>query len=466
MGDNDSNGDAAVATLSRAARDVLDGNWRGRSTVPSPSLYPHQWSWDSAFIALGRSRYDQARAQQELLTLFRAQWSNGMVPHIVYDSSVDDTRYFPGPAFWDSARSPHAPRGMATSGITQPPIHARVAMEMHRHAIDAEASSLFLKELYPKLALQHEYLARERDPADTGLPVIVHPWESGLDNSPVWDRDLREMEIPEGALPPYTRYDIVEADPADRPRDGTYDRFVYMAVRYRDTGYDDAVILAEVPFAIAGPLFSAITLWSTHALAEIAEVVGADALPHRERAERIHASMLEQLWDEDAQYFYARDVLAGHLEPEDTIVSFTPLLDPDLPAAQLDAILASLESKCFSPTFVVPTFNVNSPDFERRRYWRGPIWLNTNWLLWSGLQQHGRHDEARRIASSSLRLVAGQGFREYFDPFDATGYGTDSFGWSAALTLDMMARLGDAATELLHDGPELVGNRDTPQNQP
>jgi hypothetical protein len=64
--------------LVRQARAVLDAAWIGASSLPSRTLYPHQWSWDSAFIALGRSWYDQPRAQLELETLYRAQWSNGM----------------------------------------------------------------------------------------------------------------------------------------------------------------------------------------------------------------------------------------------------------------------------------------------------------------------------------------------------------------------------------------------------
>ena len=105
--------DTRVEHLEAAARKVLAANWRGASTIPSPSLYPHQWSWDSAFIVLGNSRFDQARAQQELEMLSRAQWANGMVPHIAYDAHVDASRYFPGPDLWDSQRSPHAPRGLA-----------------------------------------------------------------------------------------------------------------------------------------------------------------------------------------------------------------------------------------------------------------------------------------------------------------------------------------------------------------
>ena len=138
---------------------MLDANWIGGSTLPSRTLYPHQWSWDSAFMALGRSWYDEAKAQQELRSLFRAQWADGRVPHIVFNPAVGEDAYFPGPAFWQSsARSPPAPRDVETSGITQPPIHARAALEMHRHTRDSEGSRAFLGWLYPRLAAEAAYL--------------------------------------------------------------------------------------------------------------------------------------------------------------------------------------------------------------------------------------------------------------------------------------------------------------------
>ncbi|MEO8511695.1 MAG: hypothetical protein ABI534_10720 [Chloroflexota bacterium] len=56
------------AELLEAARAVLDANWTGGFTVPSRDLYPHQWSWDSAFIAIGRSWDDQERATSRTLT--------------------------------------------------------------------------------------------------------------------------------------------------------------------------------------------------------------------------------------------------------------------------------------------------------------------------------------------------------------------------------------------------------------
>ena len=39
------------------ATDVLQRNGVKSWTKPAPSLYPHQWSWDSAFIALGLAHF-------------------------------------------------------------------------------------------------------------------------------------------------------------------------------------------------------------------------------------------------------------------------------------------------------------------------------------------------------------------------------------------------------------------------
>ena len=99
------------APLARAAIAVLGRNWHGHSTVPSRGLYPHQWSWDSAFIALGLRHWAPRRAATELLSLFGAQWADGRVPHIVFNPAVHDDAYFPGPVLLAVRR-----RGRASAG--------------------------------------------------------------------------------------------------------------------------------------------------------------------------------------------------------------------------------------------------------------------------------------------------------------------------------------------------------------
>ena len=69
------------------AAEIIKRNDRGGFTIPTNKLYPHQWNWDSAFTALGISTYNKTRAWQELILLINAQWTNGMIPHIVFHES-------------------------------------------------------------------------------------------------------------------------------------------------------------------------------------------------------------------------------------------------------------------------------------------------------------------------------------------------------------------------------------------
>ena len=97
----------------RKAQAVLKKNWSGSYTIPSSSLYPHQWNWDSGFIAIGYSHYDTRKAIKELTHLFNAQWKNGMLPQIVFNKTSLG-KYFPEPDFWRPDLSPNAPDNYLT----------------------------------------------------------------------------------------------------------------------------------------------------------------------------------------------------------------------------------------------------------------------------------------------------------------------------------------------------------------
>lgn len=56
--------------------------------------------------------------------MFAGQWTDGRVPHIVFNPEVPRDAYFPGPTFWRSTDVPGAPAGIETSGLIQPPLHA------------------------------------------------------------------------------------------------------------------------------------------------------------------------------------------------------------------------------------------------------------------------------------------------------------------------------------------------------
>jgi glycogen debranching enzyme len=425
-------GDESV--LWQAAARVLDANWTGDFTVPSPGLYPHQWGWDSAFACVGLARHRGDRAGRELLSLFRGQWANGLVPHIVFDSTLERYAYFPGPELWRSGKQPAAPRGTETSGITVPPLHALAALRVHQCSDDTEAGRNLLGRLYPMLMAQHRYLAQARDLGGGGLMSICHPWESGLDNSPAWDRPLAALRLPPSTFAP-------SHIPRGLPTGADYDRYVWLVTTLRDAGYSDQYLRDVHPFAVEDPLVNAVYLASTHALAEIAGIVGADPVPHREAARRIHDALLDRLWDEEAGCFRAWDLRAERRLPVATVSAFCPLLDPELPGRPLRALVELLLSSRFAGAagYPVPTCDIQSSLFDRSSYARGPTWVNINWLIWLGASLHGLPVVADLMHTSTLRLVRQSGFREYFDPFDGTGRGSNDCSWSAALVLDLLA---------------------------
>ena len=122
----------AEVQLAARARQVLRQNDMGDWTRAAPNLYPHQWSWDSAFIAIGLAHLSTRRAAKELLALFEHQWGTGKVPHIVFNSEAPPDSYFPGPEHWAcAAASPDAPPAPPyTSCLCQPPVHAIAALRV------------------------------------------------------------------------------------------------------------------------------------------------------------------------------------------------------------------------------------------------------------------------------------------------------------------------------------------------
>lgn len=433
--------DYELKNLIQRAKKVLDGNWLGRSTKPSPHLYPHQWNWDSGFIAIGYSRYDQRRAQSELSTLFEAQWSNGMVPQIVFNPAALGG-YFPEPDFWLSERSPHFPKGVMTSGITMPPVHAIAAWRVFRNAADEASARNWLESLYPKLLALHEYLYRDRDPGKEGLVYIRHPWESGLDNAPTWDLPLGAIEIDKSKLPAYERKDLKKGvDPSQRPTEEDYDRYVYLVDLFRRLSYDEKAIAQDCPFLIQGPLFNSILSKANEDLVEIGDLLGEDTARIREWHEQTNRALRDKLWHASHGAFDVFDLRAGERVGTRIAAGFLPLLCGAPTVEQAKRIYEVLESVGFCPMhdgscFSIPNYDLTGDSLDTMKYWRGPVWINTNWLLMQGLKRYGFREKAESVRHDIIELIRTWGFHEYFDPYKGTGYGTDNFSWTASLFID------------------------------
>jgi hypothetical protein len=438
---------AEPETLHGAALEVLHSNDLGDWTRPAPRLYPHQWSWDSAFISIGLAHVDLDRAMRELESLFAAQWSDGRVPHIVFNPNARD--YFPGPEWWASAQtSPLAPRQPATSGLVQPPPHAIALRQILRLAIARDAESIVARvgALYPRVLAWHRYLARYRDPHATGLLVIYHPWESGTDNSPRWDAALTRIQV--GELPAYQRHDLKHvADPAERPTQSEYDRYLWLVELLKQAGYADEVIQQQHPFQIGDVLMSAMFAAASHDLLQVGEFLGRDRSELDELGGYVErfSRGVRNAWSADSGLGLDRDLLTGESIAVQTCAGLAPLLLPRLTQDFVTGLVDRLEGDGFAGAAglayrVVPSTVAGSPGYHPRAYWRGPSWPVFNWLVWWGLRQHRQFAAADRLRSANLDLLAHPGaeFAEYFEPYTAEPLGSLNQSWTAAVALDWL----------------------------
>jgi glycogen debranching enzyme len=431
----------ATATLVDRAIEVLRGNDAGPFTKPGPLQYPHQWNWDSALIALGLSHFDLPRAQTEIRSLVSGQWQDGMVPSVVYHSIPSD--YFPNPKFWQIENSPSAP-AVPTTGITQPPLLATVIRRIH------ERSSIpgFIEEIYPSLLRWHRWLHTDRDVDGSALACIIHPWESGTDDSPRWLR-LFEGIQPEG-LPEFRRGDTRYVAATERPHRSEYERFIYLIDIFRKLNYSPKELLARSPFLAQDILFNAILFRADEDLRALAVDLTQPTDEIDDWLNRMRTNFNIRFWHENAGLYYDYDARGGETILVNTACTFLPLF-AGLPSKEQAQRLVDehlLNAREYAPNsgsqHWVTTTAKTETTWESRRYWRGPIWVIMNWFIIEGLRRYGYDDLADVIRRDTLDLMESAGFREYYDAHDGSGCGSEDFSWSAALALELSGNLSHA----------------------
>jgi hypothetical protein len=415
-------------TIYDHALEVLKENDRGSYTVPTKGLYPFQWNWDSCLTALGQFHYDEARAWTEIETLLANQWPDGMVPHIVFHVHSDG--YFPGPDVWDTGRP------VATSGITQPPVAGFAIRRLYERAADRAGAAARAKALLPKIDAWHRWFYAMRDPRGEGLVAILHPWESGRDNSIDWDEAFER--VPADGVGDYVRRDTQHADPAHRPTKAQYDRYLYLVQLFRALGWDNSRLHEASPFKVVDPGFNAILIRSMTDLADLAEMLGEPGIAAANRARAAKGlAALERLWSEAHGQYLCRDRVTGRLIESASIGGLLPAFAA-VPRARAGGIARTIERWADAVRYLVPSHDPADPRFEARRYWRGPAWLVMNYMIQDGLRAMGETAVADRIVRSSLELITRSGFAEYYDPQTGEPCGGGRFTWTAAMVIEFL----------------------------
>ncbi len=283
----------------------------------------------------------------------------------------------------DSGQLPHMTHpGGAASAVTQPPLLAWATLSLLERGADLQ----WAEQCRPYLHTYLEWDRLNRDRNGNGIPEwyiegqpLCRCGESGLDNSPV---------------------------------------------------YDGAILLDA-------PDFGAFLAHDYACLATIAERTGDPGLAARaqEVAGRIGDKVRDLLWWPERELFFHRD-FDGNFVDSEAISGFMPLFAGVATAEQAAALVRHLENPAtFGAPVPVPTMSLRSGTYSKDM-WRGPSWMNLNYLIYLGLRRYNYHDQAARLRARMLETIG-----HWYEETGCIWEYYDSLGHTAPGRLDRKQRL-------------------------
>jgi mannosylglycerate hydrolase MGH1-like protein len=382
-----------MTALEQRCRETLERSWTvgerdGVSfayTRPSPERYRWQWYWDSCFAAIAWRHFDPARSRAELETLLAAARPDGFIGHTIFwDHRLEGPRVL----FYNVI---HLDDPM-TSTIEPPALAFAWRVAVGDPALE------------PRVVAHHRAVSAQRDLEGDGLLWILQPDESGLDASPQFDPIWHERAQ---GLP----------------------GFVDLVRRNREREFRIDAVQAD-----GDPVVCEVMTNVLHGLSRLAL-----GLPS------ITPALVAGLYDEQSGLFWPVAQPAPKERIPLTWTALAPLALPDLPE-EIGRRLVEylLDEQRFWTAVAPPAVSLDEPAFslkehfgDLRRYWRGPTWVNSAWLVWRGMVRLGYEQQAAALARTITDTVSREGLREFYDPHDGRGMGAQDFAWSA-LALELL----------------------------
>lgn len=390
---------ADMVYVIREADKLLQKNRRTKDgytfTIPSAQKYVGQWLWDSCFQAEALGNLDIGMAEKELTSLMASQWENGMVPHKSKYSGLEK-------------------KIAPTSKITQPPFIARATLDVYMKGGDKE----FLEAMFPKLQDYCAWIERER--MVDGVVKYINPIESGEDNSIIWDTKLEDRLGIEGRIK------------------RAYGWFSSMNKS-----------LQSIETGIKSVTATAVYADSLECMAQMAGELGNNGLKEfytNKKAEVIGAMKKEFKADDGLYYNKTIEGKHSKLLKYKTHAIFDPLFCGALTQEEAKQLVNDhlLNQQEFWTNYPIPTVAVNEPKFSEV-YWRGPVWVNMNWMLQKGLLRCGFNDLAEKVLKSTVSMIKENGFNECYSPKTGAALRVGDFGWTTVVVDMIQNQLNYAA---------------------
>lgn len=338
----------------------------GNSPVISPWAQNESglWNWDTAFHAVAVSRYDTALAKSCISSFIKFQQPNGMLPDVIKANGKHELR------------------------ITKPPVLPWASWIVYERDRDRD----FLRRCFD-CYLKHEafllknrcyksmffYSANEDIEKDN---YLLPRWESGLDNSPRWDKP------------------IIDFWPIDLN--------CYMVMFYR-------------------------------AMHNMAQELGEESAIFKEKEEKLVRLIEERLFCEEMGFYNDLNRFTGEFSDVLSPAVFIPLYIGIAPKERAELMHAiAVDKNKFFPG--MPTVAYNDPEYSNN-YWRGPTWLNLAYFALVGLKKYGYNKDADYMKEYLLDMIYENlhiGICENYDSVNRVGLFNKSFSWSAAFIIEFI----------------------------
>jgi hypothetical protein len=181
-----------------------------------------------------------------------------------------------------------------------------------------------------------------------------------------------------------------------------------------ESGLDNSPMYDEAPFHpetnrihLADVGLMSLYVADCNALAEIAAALGKhpEEQELRRRGERYGAN-LQTLWDEKAGIFLNKNLDTGELSTRLSPTNFYPLLAKAATPRQAARMVNEhlLNPQEFWGEWVIPSIARSDPAFRDQDYWRGRIWGPMNYLVYLGLLNYDQPAVCKQLAQKSLAL--------------------------------------------------------------
>lgn len=383
---------------------------------PANTKYgPHQWLWDSGWHMLVWSYREVDNSIKDLRSMLQFQQPNGFIPEMIFWGERGRLARFLDRFIGYSNKK--------YTDITQMPMLAYSIRAIWKATEDVE----LLKEFVPKLVHYFEWWENERDPDGDGLVSIIHPWESGIDASPLYDPawDVNEPEF----------WDL-------------YPNFIKALRKYRKKAkWDLKKILDMNYFNVEDVGVNSVYAAGWGEFAQLADKFDSDlASKCRQKQKKFEKSIIEKCWNDELGQFvsYYHKPTGEEVSTIETVQSLFPLLLENLPSQIIDKIIDNLTNpEKFWLPYPVPSTAKSEPTFnphESRLLWRGPTWPCTTWLVMEGLLKHNKTDLANEILDRWIEMYQKNDIYEYHNPITGKGEGEKGLGMSMTI-VDMIHRL-------------------------